>query len=459
MSVERSRDPVSVSVAVIGGGISGLVAAYRLRGSLGPDAEITIVEKTSRLGGKLRTVDLGSGPVDVGAEAFIARRPEIPALLAELGLSDQVVYPAGLSPLIWSQGSLHRLPTGTLMGIPVNAASVKDLVSSSTLARIAAERDVPLHWTPGSDCSVAQLVSERYGDQVVARSVDPLLGGVYSGLAENIGIRGALPTLAAALDGGAQSLSEATAAALPTPSPGPVFGTLKDGYGVLLDALVKASGARVVTAAASGLRRVGERWFIDPVGIVDAVILAVSAPAAAALLASAAPEIARTVARIELASSAVVAMRLSREAELPQNSGILVATDAELSAKAFTLSSRKWTHLAERGEHLVRASFGRFGASEIVESRDEDLIALAREDLSTVTGITEEPAAAVVQRWHGGLPQYAPGHTETVAEIESAMASLSGIEVAGSWLHGVGVPACVATGSTAATRICDGVAR
>ncbi|MCJ0902621.1 protoporphyrinogen oxidase [Rhodococcus sp. ARC_M6] len=449
---------MSVSVAVIGGGISGLVAAYRLRCSLGPDADISIVETSSRLGGKLRTVDLGSGPVDIGAEAFIARRPEVPALLAELGLSDQIVYPAGLSPLIWSQGSLHRLPAGTLMGIPAGGDAVAGLVSSDTLSRISAERSVPFHWECGSDCSVAHLVSERFGDQVVRRSVDPLLGGVYSGLAETIGVRAALPTLAAALDAGATSLSDAVAAALPTPAPGPVFGALKDGYGVLLDALLGASGAKVITAAASGLRREGTRWFVDPIGTVDAVILAVPAPAAAALLADVAPVAARTAEEIRLASSAVVALRFAGDIDLPQNSGILVATDADLTAKAFTLSSRKWTHLAQRGDHLVRASFGRFGAAEIVESSDAELIALAREDLSTVTGITDEPTVAFVQRWHGGLPQYAPGHTAMVAEIEHGVAELAGVEVAGSWLHGVGVPACVAVAQTAAARICEGVA-
>lgn len=447
------------SVAVIGGGISGLVAAYRLRRSLGADADITIVDHSPRLGGKLRTVDLGSGPIDVGAEAFIARRPEVPALLAELGLTDQIVYPAGRTPLIWSQDSLHRLPAGTLMGIPASADAVKGLVDDATLARVSAEPERRIDWTPGSDSSVAHIVSDRYGDQVVARSVDPLLGGVYSGLAENIGIRAALPTLAAALDAGAKSLSEAVAAAMPTPAPGPVFGALKDGYGVLLEALREAAGAHVVHAPAGVVRADGRRWFIDPVGAVDAIVLAVPAPNAAALLADVAPQVARIAARIELASSAVVAMRLPGNVELPENSGILVATDADLTAKAFTLSSRKWTHLADRGEHLVRASFGRFGAAEIVDRPDEELIALACTDFATVTGITASPEATCVQRWHGGLPQYGPGHVQKVAEIEQLVATLDGIEVAGSWLHGVGVPACVATGTTAATRIFERVAR
>jgi oxygen-dependent protoporphyrinogen oxidase len=146
-------------------------------------------------------------------------------------------------------------------------------------------------------------------------------------------------------------------------------------------------------------------------------------------------------------------MALPRDTALPDNSGILVATGEPLRAKAFTLSSRKWPHLAERHVALVRASFGRLGDDKPLSWTDDDLIAAAVADLSTVTGISIAPIEAVVQRWPGGLPQYAPGHTEQIAALESAIAALDGIAVAGAYLHGVGVPACVASGTAAAERI------
>ncbi|MFC4602792.1 protoporphyrinogen oxidase [Rhodococcus kronopolitis] len=441
------------TVAVVGGGISGLVAAYRLRGLLGPDAEIVLVEESGRLGGKLRTVTLADGAVDVGAEAFIARRPEVPALLDELGLSDQVVTPSGARPLIWSGAALHPLPAGTLMGIPASSASLAGLVDDATLARIDAEPRSPLSWRPGADVDVATLVGERFGEQVVRRSVDPLLGGVYSGLSDSIGVRAALPTLAAALDRGASSLTAAVAEALPAPQPGPVFGGLRDGYGVLLDALLDAARPTVIAASASGLRRDGDGWWLDPVGRVDGVALAVPAPRLAELLAGVAPEASAAAARIPLASSVVVALALPLGAALPENSGILVATGESLRAKAFTLSSRKWPHLARRGAALVRASFGRFGDAALVEASDAELVALARADLETVTGVSVDPADAVVQRWRGGLPQYGPGHLDAVAEIEAGVAQLPGLAVAGALLHGVGVPACVASATAAARTV------
>ncbi|MCQ4122296.1 protoporphyrinogen oxidase [Rhodococcus tibetensis] len=449
----------SPNVLVIGGGISGLVAAYRLRQQLGSGAHIIIAEGADELGGKLRTDSLAGEPVDLGAEAFIARRPEVPALLAELGLTDQLVHPAGLRPLIWSQESLHPLPQNTLMGIPARPDALTGLVDDRTLARIAEEAEIPLRWVPGSDVAVGALVVERFGEQVVRRSVDPLLGGVYSGLADTIGLRAALPTLAAALDRGATSLSAAVAEALPPPATGPVFGTLRDGYAVLLDALCAAAGAHIVHERIRAISREADGWSADPVGRVDGIVLAVPAPQLAHLLADTAPGAAAAAADIPLASSAVVAMALPAAADLPQNSGILVATDASLAAKAFTLSSRKWPHLAERDVAVVRASFGRFGDDEIVDAPDEDLVSAARRDLRTVTGVVDEPVAVQVQRWYGGLPQYGPGHLDRVSVIERDTAGLDGIEVCGALLRGVGVPACVAAATTAATRLAERVAR
>lgn len=448
-----------VSVAVVGGGVTGLVAAYRLRQQWGADAEITVLEAGPRVGGKLRTVPLGDGPVDVGAEAFIARRPEVAELVVELGLEDQLVHPAGRQPLIWSQDALHPLPTRTLMGIPSDPQSVAGLVDADTLARIVAEPSVPFEWDPTADIDVATLVRSRFGEQVVRRSVDPLLGGVYSGLADSIGVRAALPTLAAALDSGATSLTAAVAAALPAPSPGPVFGTLRDGYGTLLDALRAAARPHtILDAPGTGLRRDGDGWWIDPVGHVDGVVVAVPAPDIVRLVDVVAPQLAAAARGIELASSAVVALALPDDSGVPENSGILVATGESLGAKAFTLSSRKWPHLAEREVTLVRASYGRFGDAAVVDAPDADLIARARTDFATVTGVRSEPVDAFVQRWHGGLPQYAPGHLDRVAAIEAAVAEVDGLEVAGAYLHGVGVPACVASATTAATRLAARVA-
>ncbi|MEV6066114.1 protoporphyrinogen oxidase [Nocardia sp. NPDC052001] len=441
-------------IAIVGGGISGLVTAYRLRQSLGTSADLVLIDQRDRLGGILHTTDIEGDPVDLGAEAFVGRRPEIPALMRELGIEDQLVHPAGKRPLVWSGGTAHPLPGNTLMGIPASSESLVGLVDAETIARVATELSRPLHWERGADISVGSLVADRFGEQVVRRSVDPLLGGVYAGTADSIGVRAALPTLAAALDAGAQSLSQAVREALPPPSTTPVFGGIRDGYRALLDALTAAADVKVETGtAATRLTRAGTGWLLDPVGAVDAVVLATPAPVTAALLRDIAPDAAEIAAGIELASSAVVAMALPAATELPDNSGILVATSEPLRAKAFTLSSRKWPHLAAREVALVRASFGRFGDDSLLAWQDAELIQAAVDDLTTVTGANIRPLSAVVQRWRGGLPQYAPGHTARIADLRSATADLAGLALAGAYLDGVGVPACAASGTAAAARI------
>ncbi len=233
---------MSASYCIVGGGISGLVSAYRLRVAAGPDASITVLDPADRLGGVLRTERLGGQPLDVGAEAFVARRPEVPALLGELGLSGKQIATTGVRPLIYSEGRLHQLPEDTVNGIPSRPSALAGLVDDATIRWMLDEPRRPFAWRPGADPAVADVVGDRFGEQVVVRSVDPLLAGVYAGSAATIGIRAAAPTVAAALDGGARSLTEAVAAALPPPRGGSVFGAIDGGYQVLLDELVRRSG-------------------------------------------------------------------------------------------------------------------------------------------------------------------------------------------------------------------------
>ncbi len=285
-------------IAVVGGGISGLVTVYRLRQALGASADLTLIEGRARLGGVLRTGSVGGEPVDLGAEAFVGRRPEVPALLRELGLADQLVHPVGLRPLVWAGGRPHPLPQRTLMGIPSGPETVAELLDPETVARIAGEPTRPLTWRPGGDTDVYSLVADRFGAQTVARSVDPLLGGVYAGTARSIGIRAALPALAAALDRGATSLTAAVSAILPPPSDAPVFGALRDGYEALIRALAEQAAAVTVRdTGVDALRRVPGGWRVDPVGEFDAVVLATPAPVTARLLAEVAPGAAPAAAR------------------------------------------------------------------------------------------------------------------------------------------------------------------
>jgi protoporphyrinogen/coproporphyrinogen III oxidase len=501
---------VSKRVAVVGGGISGLAAAHRLRALL-PTATVTVLEQRDRLGGVLRTVDLAGVPVDVGAEAFLARRPEVPALLDELGRHGELVAPGPAAPTVRAGGVTVPLPPGTLLGVPTGAARLDGVLSPAAVARVAAERERRLRWTPGADVGLGGLLRERFGDEVADLLVDPLLGGVYAGRVDALGLRATLPTLAAELDAGAPSLTAAAdrAIAAPAPassashpgesrdpprrvarsapascasrpgefppstgrvprsdSPTPVFGALRGGYATLVDALTATVDVRLSTTVRALQRRAeGWRLVLGPeqgVLDVDAVVLAVPAPAVARLLADLAPAAARAAGEIELASSVVVALayREADAATLPATSGVLVAADEPLSLKAATHSSRKWPHLAPSatdGLVRLRVSLGRFGEAATLQVDDAELVTRVRADLAVLAGITAAPIAVHVQRWGGGLPQYAVGHLDRVRAVEEAVAALPGLAVAGAALHGVGVPACIGTARAAAERLAAGL--
>ena len=453
MIAPRARGAERATYCVVGGGISGLVAAYRLRVTLGDDANITVFEPADRLGGVLRTEQLGGQPIDIGAEAFVARRPEVPALLAELGLTDRQIGTTGVRPLIYSQGRMHELPRDTLNGIPSDPASMTGLVDDATIERMRDEVRRPLTWRSGADPSVAELVGDRFGDQVVTRSVDPLLAGVYAGSAETIGLRSAAPTLAAVLDRGARSLTEAVRSALPPPTGGSVFGAIDGGYAVLLEELIHRADFHWAQVAVDGLERRGSGWrLVDDEGAAwhaDAVLLAVPAPRLATVVAGVAPRTAAAARRIRVASTALVALALPGGTPVPQRSGVLVAASERLHAKAITLSSRKW---GSRGNvELVRLSFGRYGDDMARRVGDDDLLSWAAEDLADLFGVTDEPFDCLVHRWIDAMPQYGPGHGDLVADLRAGLPDA--LAVAGSYLDGIGVPACIAAATRAAASL------
>ena len=248
--------------------------------------------------------------------------------------------------------------------------------------------------------------------------------------------------------------------------PSPAFGALRGGYRVLLDALADAARAdlrlgttvRAIEPSAPGWLLVLGPTTAPEALEVDAVVLAVPAPALARLLRPVAPAAAGAAAGIELASSVVVALAF-READVPvpATSGALVAAGEPLAVKGVTHSSTKWAHLAGDGLVRLRASFGRFGEAAALQADDAALVAQVRADLAVLDGIHAAPVAVHVQRWGGGLPQYAPGHVGRVATLEASLPD--GIAVAGAALHGVGVPACIGTGRAAADRIARAVVR
>ncbi|MGV0380343.1 protoporphyrinogen oxidase [Corynebacterium lehmanniae] len=463
-----------MNIAIIGAGLAGLTAAFELRSTGSArageedDLKVDVYEATDRLGGKLHTVAFEAGPTDMGAEAFMARRQDAVEFFTELGLADSLVEPSGLRSLVWVDGEARALPTGGVMGIPSTSETVKHLVSEDTSQRIDTEADREgFDWEVGGDVNVGKLVRERYGDEVVDNIVSSLLGGVYSCTADDLGVRATIPQLAEEFDrlaaDGPVHLSTAVAnlersrREMPT-GQGAVFKTFRDGYQELYETLAEKSGADIyIDAFISAISLEGSaeepkyRLKGGEDKAYDHVILAVPAPTAALLLKEIAPAASEALKTVKLANSAVVGMRFATDEGLPQNSGVLVSTGVEdVHAKAFTFSSRKWPHLAERGGALVRASFGRFGDNVAITASEDDLVDWALDDLETVTGFDGRAAGLeeiYVQRWLGGLPRFDENHLATVSKVRSLLLDepkASHISLTGAWAGGVGVPAVIA---------------
>jgi oxygen-dependent protoporphyrinogen oxidase len=454
-------------VAIIGGGVSGLAAAVRLRDLTPPGTELIVYEQSGALGGKLRTGKLGGVTAERGAESFLMSAPDgsesaALALVRRLDLEGALRHPAAVPAALAIGGDLARIPGGTLIGVPGNVADV------GSVAQPATDRDLdegrPL-LAAGEDVAVGELVRARYGDQVVDRLVDPLLGGIYAGRADRLSLAVTIPQLArtARIEHTLQAaVRTAQAEAAARRAPGrPVFGALDGGMSRLVAAAAAASGARIsLGLPVREVARTGDGWrlVLGPTAApqldeVDAVVLAVPSRAAAKLLTGVAPEAGEAIGVLDYASVALVGMAFPAGTKLPELSGFLVPPSEGTLVKAATFVTRKWSHLAGPGDPvLVRASLGRAGEAERLQFDDTVLIERAHRELCELTGVAlPAPAETFLQRWGGGLPQYPPGHLDRVAQVRGALPD--GLAVAGASLDGVGIPACIASGERAAEDV------
>lgn len=438
-------------VAIVGGGLAGLVAAHELRVRQ-PGIDVVVLEGSDRVGGKLRLGEVGGVTVDLGAESMLARRPEALDLVRALGIADRVVHPADVGASIWTRGALRAMPP-SVMGVP---SDIDALLASGIVATAPVSHPLPLE---DDDVSVADFVRARVGDEVLDRLVEPLLGGVYAGHASRLSLRAAGAQIAAL---GPDPLTAAVAARAGSLPRGPVFAGLRGGIGQLPDVIARASGAHVRTrATVRSIERTPSGWqlMVGPTNGVelveaDAVIVATPGPASGRLLAGVAPDAAFELAGIEYASMAIVTLALAEPLPVP-GTGFLVPPVDGTVIKASTFSSQKWPWLAEQGASIVRASVGRAGETTLLHQRDETVVRLASIDLDSAVGGLPPVLDAHVQRWGGALPQYDVGHLERVEVIERAVASVPGLELCGAAYRGVGIPAVIASARAAAARLLD----
>ena len=434
-------------VAVVGGGITGLVAARELHRA---GADVVLLEAAPDAGGKIATKTLENVAVEAGPDSFLVREPWALDLCRSIGLGNDLVQPAVFEGRVWSRGRLHALPRGLVLGIPTLPGPVlrKGLLSRRGALRAAGDLfgGSPL---TGPDVSIGALVRGRLGDEVLERVVDPLLAGTRAGDADEMSLAAAAPELDAVARRH-RSLVLGLRAWQPARRDAPVFMAPVGGMRRLVHALkteLLHADLRVASPV-TRLAREGTGVRVESATgdvAADAVVLTAPAHAAADHVADLEPAAAAALASIPYASVAVVALVYPSSAGGPprNGSGMLVPRAEGRTVAACTWYSTKWPASSLPDGFVLRAVVGRSARHPALDLDDDGLVTQVHEDLAGMLGLKEPPRSQLVTRWEKGLPQYLVGHLDRVTGAELALAQRGPIFLAGAGYRGSGIPDCI----------------
>jgi oxygen-dependent protoporphyrinogen oxidase len=457
-------------VAIIGGGISGLAAAFELeeqRRNSSALVDYVLYESSARLGGVLRTEHIDGCLVEAGPDSFITEKPWATDLCRALGLGDQLIgsNDADRKTYILTKGRLVEMPDGLMFMVPtkIMPTVLSPLFSWKTKLRMAKELFHPRNYGP--DESVASFVERHYGSEMVDRLADPLLSGVYGGEAASLSLRAVLPRFHA-MEHSHGSLGRAMlaprkkmSAVLSKPAP-PLFTSLKNGMQHLAEtvtsrlpaaALLRDTPVQAIQAEAGG-------WVISAgmrSDYFDSVILALPAPAAAQVLRMVSPELCAELVAIQYSSSITVGLGYDRDVResLPPGFGFLVPRSEGKKLLAATFVHNKFPHRAPEDRALLRCFFAGKNADNVWPLGDDQIIGIVRNELQQILGLTAEPLFARVYKWKSAMAQYGVGHLDRLDRIERLRQDLPGLALAGNAYRGIGVPDCIRSGRDAAKQL------
>ncbi len=445
-------------VAILGGGITGLSAAYALRKAV-PSPErlaITLIEGGRALGGSLATERQDGFLLERGADSFLTLKPQGIALARELGLGDHIEGMARRGIYGVRDGTLHPLPQGLDMMATPRLGSLARTRLLSTRGKVRAAMDLVLPARRDvEDESLASFVRRRLGDEVLDRIAEPMVAGIHAGDAEKLSMNSLLPQFVAherAYRSVIRGLRESAVPSRPAdPAMPRPFATLRDGMGRLADALVERTpsvehrlqtpDARIEQGKEDGFRIVTQDGNVLE---ADAILLATPAFASAHLLQGFAPKLADALRQIPYTSSAAISLAFRADAcRALDGTGFLVPRSEGIRLRACTWSSAKFEGRAPRGHVLLRAFYGGAREESVLNRSDPDLVALAIEELRPLMQLRAPPELTRVHRWPGVHPQYEVGHRARVAAIEAANSEVPGVFLAGSAYRGIGIPDCI----------------
>lgn len=441
-----------MSAAVIGAGISGLVAARALSRA---GVDVSLYEASGRLGGQIRTESLCGNSADVGAEALHLASPAVRGLVDELDLASDAVSSRPGKTWLQVRGRLVTMPAG--VG-PAGPTRLRPVISSRALSLPGLGRAALEPWKARrkvtGDISVAEFITGRFGREVTDTFVDPMLGGLHSGDISRLSLQSASPMLAAAARAG-KPLTTSRKLRRAAPATPASFITWPTGLSRLVDRLSADIDGRVQLCTAVQTLAVGPRLTVNgETAEYDAVVLAVPAAAAAAMLCDL-PAAAQALDRIPTATVASLLVAFVRatvaSVDALRGTGILLGSTSGRLLKSATFLSTKWPHLDRPDHYLMRLSAGRAGQHVVSELGDDELITRMLTDLRELTGLTADPLQTRLHRWVDAMPQLEIGHAERVRTARAAL--WPGVVLAGAAYDGVGLASAIASGQQAAAAV------
>lgn len=471
--LRRVSEHVTLRVAIIGGGISGLSAAYHLekQRAAGVPLEYTLIESAGRLGGSMYSERIDGCVVEAGPDSFLSEKPAASLLAKDLGIGDQLIgsNDAQRKTYIVVKNRLIEMPDGLMFMVPTKIipTALSPLFSWGTKIRMGLELlHAPRPMT--TDETVAEMVERHFGAEVVDRLADPLLSGVYGGSAAQLSARAVLQrfvemeekhgSLSRAMLASRKKMMMAAKGAQTAPRP--LFTSMKDGMQQMVDAIVARLDVESVRTNSS-VRSIAQRdggWHVAAdfgTERFDAVIVCTPARVAGQLLESVHQELATDLKSIPYSSSLTMTMgyNMSDLAKLPPGFGFLVPRSEGRRMLACTFVHRKFPHRAPADKGLLRCFLGGAGDEAVLALSDEEITAIVHRDLREIICLEAEPRFVRIYRWRGAMAQYTRGHLDRVARIERNVGQLPGLALAGNAFRGIGVPDCIRMGAEAAATV------
>jgi protoporphyrinogen/coproporphyrinogen III oxidase len=461
-------------VAIIGGGIAGLSAAYAIEQynkQAAQPLEYTLIERSGRLGGKVITENVDGFVVEAGPDCFVAEKPWIPRLASQLSIEHRLLAPndSVKRSFIYSEGRVHELPEGLLLLVPTKIMPflLSPLISWKGKMRMACDFFIPQK-KGLPDETLAHFVQRRLGKELLDKIATPLVAGIHSNDPETMSLQASFPRFLKMEEDYGSLLKAMLAAKRKAASAGPkskgaYFLSFKDGMGEISDSLAAQLEKNHVHSSTSVTRiqkvtdagRPEYKLFFDDgrePAEADAVVIATVANQTARLLENMDSPVARLLRDIPLTSSAnlSLAFKAHELGRIPEGFGMMIPAIEKRRISALTLSSTKWSNRVPDPHYsLLRVFVGGYRNQELVTMDDKDLLKVVRSELSDLFGISASPSMTCIHRWIEDRPQYSLGHLDRVKGIEDRLAGHGGLFIAGCSYHGIGVGDCVASGMSA----------